>query len=185
MSDRITPDSFFSDTHAFVAPQPVRFFLLLTSSYSRVSLQNVFSIYSFRTHKKNFCQSECFFERVFRPLLVTQLFHTRKKKKEKKFSPFFGCASKSQEDAFLIHQNSSEVLTCFILSRSDYYIITTLKTDDDVHEPAGTCDRVRRRRRQQEEAFLTTGVGKNSSDDQNQQQNPNSKDDDSKKKQQL
>jgi hypothetical protein len=50
---------------------------------------------------------------------VTQLFHTRKKK-EKKFSPFF-CAKASQEDAFLIHQNSTEVLTCFILSRSDYY----------------------------------------------------------------
>lgn len=48
----------------------------------------MYSIYSFRTHKKTF-QSECFFERVFRPLLVTQLFHTRKKKKRKNFLPFF------------------------------------------------------------------------------------------------
>ena len=93
------------------------FFLLSSSSYSR---ENVFYLLIPHT-QKNFCQSECFFERVFRPLLVTQLFHTRKKKKEKKISPFFLCASKSQEDAFLMYQNSSEVLTCFILSRSDYY----------------------------------------------------------------
>ena len=53
--------------------------------------------------------SECFFERVFRPLLVTQLF--RKKKKRKNFLPFL-CSSKSQ-DAFL-YQNSSEVLTCLL-----------------------------------------------------------------------
>ena len=88
MSDRITPDSFFSDTHAFVAPQPVRFFLLSSSSYSRVSYYKMYSIYSFRTHKKTF-QSECFFERVFRPLLVTQLFHEEEKKREKIFSLFF------------------------------------------------------------------------------------------------
>jgi hypothetical protein len=83
-------------------------------------------------------------------------FSHKEEKKEKKISPFFGCASKSQEDAFLIHQNSSEVLTCVFYIIHIFsspvliiIIITTLKTDDDVHEPAGTCDRVRRRRREQ------------------------------------
>jgi len=57
--------------------------------FARLLLQNVFSIYSFRTHKKTFVK-ECFFERVFRPLLVTQLFHTRgRTKSEKIFLPFF------------------------------------------------------------------------------------------------
>ena len=59
----------------------------------------MYSIYSFRTHKKTF-QSECFFERVFRPLLVTQLFHTRKKKKRKKFLPFLGVQAKAKKTLF-------------------------------------------------------------------------------------
>ena len=51
MSDRITPDSFFSDTHAFVAPQPVRFFFLFLRRI-RASYYKMYSIYSFRTNKK-------------------------------------------------------------------------------------------------------------------------------------
>ena len=118
MSDRITPDSFFSDTHAFVAPQPVRFFFLFLRRI-RASYYKMYSI-THSAQTKKLPLSECFFERVFRPLLVTQLFHGRKKR-EKIFSLF--CVQASQ-DAFL-YQNSSEVLTCLyiihILSRSDYY----------------------------------------------------------------
>lgn len=50
--------------------------------------------------QKNFCQSECFFERVFRPLLVTQLFHTRKKKKRKNVLPFLGVQAKAKKTLF-------------------------------------------------------------------------------------
>ena len=51
--------------------------------------------------QKNFCQSECFFERVFRPLLVTQLFHTRgRKKREKIFSLFWVCKQKPRRRFF-------------------------------------------------------------------------------------
>jgi len=90
MSDRITPDSFFSDTHAFVAPQPVRFFLLSSSSYSRASHYKMYSLFTHSAHTKKLLSQECFFvERVFRPLLVTQLFHEEEKKREKIFSLFF------------------------------------------------------------------------------------------------
>lgn len=103
MSDRITPDSFFSDTHAFVALQPVRFFFFKTSSYSRVFYYKMYSLFTHSAHtKKLLSVGVCFFERVFRPLLVTQLFHAKKEeKKEKKFSPFFFvCKSKPNKTLF-------------------------------------------------------------------------------------
>ena len=53
--------------------------------------------------QKNFCQSECFFERVFRPLLVTQLFR-KSEKEEKNFLP---CVRAKSRDAFS-YQNASE-----------------------------------------------------------------------------
>ena len=113
----------------------------------------MYSLFTHSAHTKKLLSVGVLLRESFSTAPSDSAFSHKEEKKEKKFSPFFGCASKSQEDAFLIHQNSSEVLTCFILSRSDYYIITTLKTDDDVHEPAGTCDRVRRRRREQRRRF--------------------------------
>ena len=104
MSDRITPDSFFSDTHAFVAPQPVRFFFFKTSSYSRVFYYKMYSLFTHSAHTKKLLSVGVlllFSKRVFRPLLVTQLFHTRrKKKKRKKFLPFFLCKSKAKKTLF-------------------------------------------------------------------------------------
>ena len=104
MSDRITPDSFFSDTHAFVALQPVRFFFFKTSSYSRVFYYKMYSLFTHSAHTKKLLSVGVlllFSKRVFRPLLVTQLFHTRrKKKKRKKFLPFFLCKSKAKKTLF-------------------------------------------------------------------------------------
>ena len=104
MSDRITPDSFFSDTHAFVAPQPVRFFFFKTSSYSRVFYYKMYSLFTHSAHTKKLLSVGVlllFSKRVFRPLLVTQLFHTRRKKKKRKnFLPFFLCAKASQTRRF-------------------------------------------------------------------------------------
>ena len=100
------------------------FFLLSSSSYSRVLLQNVFYLLIPHT-QKNFSVGVLLRE-SFSTAPSDSAFSHKEEKKEKKFSPFF-CASKSQEDAFLIHQNSSEVLTCVLYiihilsSRSDYY----------------------------------------------------------------
>jgi len=122
MSDRITPDSFFSDTHAFVAPQPVVRFFFFSSSSRRLTTKCILLyIYAFRTR---WCTSSSSRvpqrERVFRPLLVTQLFPLRWGEKEKK------CLSLLFRDAFLISKFIREVLTCLLynthtLSRSDYY----------------------------------------------------------------
>ena len=108
MSDRITPDSFFSDTHAFVAPQPVRFFFF--SSPSQVLVYKIVCyIFTHRVlpHKKTLSSrygprvlQE---ERVFRPLLVTQLFR-KSEKEEKNFLP---CVRAKSRDAFS-YQNASE-----------------------------------------------------------------------------
>ena len=108
MSDRITPDSFFSDTHAFVAPQPVRFFFLTSS---RLTTKCILFTHS---AQKNFrCRSSRVRqERVFRPLLVTQLFHALGEK-EKKFLP---CVQ-ARQDAFLYHTRAKMhhiKLTCLL-----------------------------------------------------------------------
>ena len=63
----------------------------------------MYSLFTHSAHtKKLLSVGVCFFERVFRPLLVTQLFHAKKEeKKEKKFSPFFFvCKSKPNKTLF-------------------------------------------------------------------------------------
>jgi hypothetical protein len=64
MSDRITPDSFFSDTHAFVAPQPVRFFFLVLRRI-RASYYKMYSILLIPHTQKNFCPKSASLLREF------------------------------------------------------------------------------------------------------------------------
>ena len=92
------------------------FFLLSSSSYSR---ENVFYLLIPHT-QKNFSVGVLLRESFSTAPSDSAFSHKEEKKREKNFSLFWVC-KKNQEDAFLIHQNSSEVLTCFILSRSDYY----------------------------------------------------------------
>ena len=81
----------------------------------------MYSLFTHSAHTKKLLSVGVLLRESFSTAPSDSAFSHEEEKKEKKFSPFFGCPSKSQEDAFLMHQNSSEVLTCFILSRSDYY----------------------------------------------------------------
>ena len=114
MSDRITPDSFFSDTHAFVAPQPVRFFFFSSPSQVLVYKMYVIFLLIILPHKKTLSSrygprvlQE---ERVFRPLLVTQLFR-KSEKEEKNFLP--RVFEQKAETLFRIKMHQK--LTCSIL----------------------------------------------------------------------
>ena len=111
MSDRITPDSFFSDTHAFVAPQPVRFFFF-SSPPSRLTLQNVLlHLFTHRSAQNNVrfrgngprvCASS---GESFSTAPRDSAFSRKKKKKRGKIFTLF--LFKHAKDAFLrikIHQ---------------------------------------------------------------------------------
>ena len=57
--------------------------------FARVSLQNVFSIYSFRTHKKTFVSRVLLRESFSTAPSDSAFSHKRRKKREKNFSLFF------------------------------------------------------------------------------------------------
>jgi len=123
MSDRITPDSFFSDTHAFVAPQPVRFFFLVL----RRIRAKMYSIYSFRTHKKTFVSRVLLRESFSTAPSDSAFSHKEEKKEKKMFSLFWVCKQKPRRRFFDISKFIRSADLCILynthilFSRSDYY----------------------------------------------------------------
>lgn len=69
-------------------------------------------------------------ERVFRPLLVTQLFREKKKKKRENFHPFF---VQARQGRFFAHQNSSEADPVYYIIYSLYTSLIIITYDEFDH----------------------------------------------------
>ena len=93
----------------------VFFFLVLRRI--RACLTTKCILFTHSAHTKKLLSVGVLLRESFSTAPSDSAFSHKEEKKEKKFSPFFLC-KKSQEDAFLIHQNSSEVLTCVLYNYS-------------------------------------------------------------------
>jgi hypothetical protein len=147
MSDRITPDSFFSDTHAFHGVGG-------TTTVRLSSLVFSFRLLKFFRSAKNRERSEGKRKNNFHfgPSVVTQLFgelfffsssnyipQTTTKENRRRFAP------RVAEFCFDMHVLLTKVSFCL-------FSTTTVATTADVYEPAG-ADGSRRERRRRRKRF--------------------------------